>query len=222
MLVLQPDPATKTALITALGEQGHEVIDVITEELDDALSYVKHCYYDILVVVKEINQRTDIFDLIQESRQKGENGIIITGLESPSERVKAFTKGADDCVPLNYTKKELLARINTLYLRVGMKSATDTILFGDLCLSLSKRTITANGTNLKLSPQEFAIMEFLVARKDRLVAGDEIEDSLEMTPNNIYVHINSIRKKAEGVYISQIIETVHRKGYVLGKCTIDS
>ena len=89
----------------------------------------------------------------------------------------------------------------------------DIIQFGRFEIRIGERQLCADGKPVPLGSRAFDVLVALVARRDRLVAKDELLDvvwtGLVVEENNLQVHISTLRK----LLGPQVIATVPGRGY---------
>jgi DNA-binding response OmpR family regulator len=118
---------------------------------------------------------------------------------------------------------ELMARIEALLRRSGGPSsvAAGHARFGDVRVNLRSHTATRGGTQVALSPVEFRLLEYLLARRGDLVTREELlkgvwsleGDTLSRT---VDVHVAGLRKKIEAYpRYPRFLVTVKGIGYKL-------
>jgi len=142
---------------------------------------------------------------------KSQNHDIVTGLDS----------GADDYLTKPFSFDVLLARVRALLRRPA--EVLETILTVDnLELDLVRRTAKRGGKDLHLSSKEYAILEYLLRNKGRILSKNTIINHIwdfdaDVLPNNVEVFITYLRHKIEKPFPKRrpIIETVRGFGYVI-------
>ncbi len=115
----------------------------------------------------------DGFTLCTELRRRSQKlGIImLTARAQEMDKISGLMMGADDYITKPFSPTELLARVDSLYRRVGMNSApeavqTDEIKLGDFVLNTRRRTLLKNGKNIELTQVEFQIIEYFFTNPD--------------------------------------------------------
>jgi two-component system, OmpR family, response regulator len=142
---------------------------------------------------------------------KSQSHDIVTGLDS----------GADDYLTKPFSFDVLLARVRALLRRPT--EVLDTVLTVDgLELDLVRRTARRDGKDLHLSSKEYAILEYLLRNKGRILSKNTIINHIwdfdaDVLPNNVEVFITYLRHKIEKPFPKKrpIIETVRGFGYVI-------
>ena len=115
----------------------------------------------------------DGFALCEELRRRSQKlGIImLTARTQEMDKISGLMKGADDYITKPFSPTELLARVDSLYRRVGMNTAvaapvSDEIILGDFVLNTRKHTLTKRGKNVELTQVEFQIVEYFFLNPD--------------------------------------------------------
>lgn len=145
--------------------------------------------------------------------------LMLTARGEVENRVKGLNLGADDYLPKPFDFSELLARL-TAIIRRNKGQPTSRIQIADLCLDVNSKTVTRNGTKIKLSAKEYAILEYLVLNKGRVISRTEFSEhvydmNFDLDSNIIDVYINRLRNKIEPDANHKIIHTERGSGYIL-------
>ena len=115
----------------------------------------------------------DGFALCEELRKRSQKlGIImLTARTQDMDKISGLMKGADDYITKPFSPTELLARVDSLYRRVGMNTAaavpvSDEITLGDFVLNTRRHTLLKRGKNVELTQVEFQIIEYFFLNPD--------------------------------------------------------
>ncbi|MEE0928727.1 MAG: response regulator transcription factor [Acutalibacteraceae bacterium] len=115
----------------------------------------------------------DGFTLCKELRKRSQKlGIImLTARTQEMDKISGLMMGADDYITKPFSPAELLARVDSLYRRVGMNNeaaaaATEEIKLGDFVLNTRRHTLHKNGKNIELTQVEFQIIEYFFTNPD--------------------------------------------------------
>ena len=111
---------------------------------------------------------------------------------------------------------ELTARIQAL-LRRKDRVVTNTLAIQDLVLDPVKHVIFRGGKICKLTPKEFAILEYLLRNQGNVVTRTMIAEhvwdyNFEQGSNVIDVFVASMRRKI-GDKLGKIVQTIHGVGF---------
>lgn len=122
----------------------------------------------------------DGFTLCEELRRRSQKlGIImLTARTQEMDKISGLMKGADDYITKPFSPTELLARVDSLYRRVGMNTAaatvSDEIVLGDFVLNTRKHTLRKRGQNIELTQVEFQIIEYFFTNPDTALDRSDI------------------------------------------------
>ena len=123
--------------------------------------------------------------------------------------------GADDYLVKPFDYRELDARVQAL-LRRQSGHANDVIKVGTLVIDRSNRLAELDGKPIALSRQEFALLEILASRPQRVFSKDELLSQLfsfdkEPSANAVEQYVTRVRKKLQGSSVE--IRTARGMGY---------
>ncbi|GAA4630498.1 response regulator transcription factor [Actinoallomurus vinaceus] len=181
----------------------------------DALDRTALTDYDVVVLDRDLPgvHGDDVCGtLMAEGRHT--RVLMLTASGTIADRVEGLSLGADDYLPKPFAYAELVARIRALGRRA--QPAVPPILSqGDLRLDPGQRTAFRAGARLALSPKEFAVLEYLLAARGRVVPAEELlervwDEAADPFTTTVKATINRLRSK---LGTPPVIETVARGGY---------
>ena len=116
----------------------------------------------------------DGFTLCTELRKRSQTlGIImLTARTQEMDKISGLMMGADDYITKPFSPTELLARVDSLYRRVGMNGGAkpvapqDEIVIGDFVLNMRRHALLKRGKEIELTQVEFQLMEYFFANPD--------------------------------------------------------
>lgn len=184
----------------------------------EALERVRSCAYDLIILDWELPEMKGI-DILKEYRShRGVTPVLmLTGHDTVQDIESGLTIGADDYLTKPFHMRELLARVKALVRRHGV--SYDTVLKTKTVeLDTQSKRVTKNGEEIKLQPQELALLEFLLRNPKDVFSVDALfarvwPSDLEASPDTVRVCITRLRNKIDKTGENSIIKTVHRLGY---------
>ena len=93
-------------------------------------------------------------------------------------------------------------------------------MIADLMLDAESHQVFRAGQEIKLTAREFALLEYLLRNKGRVLSRQKIEDHVwnfdyDGGTNVVDVYITYLRKKIDDGYGTKLIHTVRGVGYLL-------
>lgn len=154
--------------------------------------------------------------------------IVISAQSAETAKIMALEAGADDYVTADCNPLELLARIKSQLRRyfqlVNMCSNIDRIYRVDgLVIDDTRRSVTVEGQNVRLTPIEYKILRLLVQQRGKVLSNSQIYENIwhmqaiGADNNTIAVHIRHIREKIESnPREPRYLKAVWGNGYKVG------
>ncbi|MHC4445621.1 MAG: response regulator transcription factor [Planctomycetota bacterium] len=144
--------------------------------------------------------------------------IMLTAKGQESDVILGLNLGADDYVTKPFSIQELLARANA-FLRRRKVSEGPIYRFGNFELNSTSHQLLRDGTEVQLTPKEYALLALLVKRPGRAFTRDDILRSvwghdIFVTNRSVDRCITTLRNKIETDPRRPIfINTVREIGY---------
>jgi DNA-binding response OmpR family regulator len=144
--------------------------------------------------------------------------IMLTALSEEIDQVTGLEIGADDYITKPFSPRALVARVRALLRRTqGEVRAPNVIRSGGLEIDAQKHSVTYEDAPLKLTPNEFKILQILAGRPGQTITREQLLDDLHGTASSldrsVDSHIKNLRRKLELVSGEPMIETVYGIGY---------
>jgi len=214
VLVVEDDPGIATQLVRGLERAGYTADSVAM-----GAEALRRPASDVVLLDLGLPD-VDGIDVCRRLRASSDTAIIVvTARGEEADRVLALDEGADDYLVKPFGLAELLARIRAV-LRRGHRTVGGTaevLRHGPLTVDLRTRKVTMSGTEVALTPKEFAILECLATDPGRLISRQEIVerawDEHWYGPTKVLdVHLAALRRK---IGEPSLIETVYGHGFRL-------
>lgn len=144
--------------------------------------------------------------------------IMLTALAEEVDQITGLEIGADDYITKPFSPRALVARVRALLRRSkGEIKAPTIIRVGGLEVDSERYTVTFNGSAVKLTPNEFKLLQLLASRPGQTLTREQLLDDLHGIASSfdrsIDSHIKNLRKKLETASGQTMIETVYGIGY---------
>ncbi|MEY2702212.1 MAG: hypothetical protein RLY43_845 [Bacteroidota bacterium] len=215
LLIIEDDSSIRNVLRMSL-ESACFTVD--TAEDGDQGSYMARTNdYDLIILDNVLPKKLGK-KVCQEIRESGKNTpIILLSMKSDVlEKVAVLDAGADDYMTKPFSFEELLARIRALTRRPA-KVKENKFKLGDIELSSDKYIVSKSGKELELTRKEFALLEYLLINKEKVVTRGQILEHVwdinaDPFSNTIESHIVNLRKKIGDVN-KKIIKNIPGRGY---------
>lgn len=219
LLVVEDDRMLSELLRRALVEDGY-VVDVATDgEQAEALAFINE--YDAIVLDLVLPGRSGL-QLLQQLRREGRQTptLILTGRRTKQDVVRGLDIGADDYLTKPFDIDELKARVRALLRRGGGERRSDQVTLGGVVLDRRRRHVTIDGQPQRMTPKEFALLDYLLMRADEVVTRTELLEKvwdLHFDPgsNVVDVHVARLRAKLRSAGTAVHLDTVRGIGFVL-------
>lgn len=190
---------------------GAEALDIIERQMPD------------LIILDIMMPRVDGLTVCRRVREFSTVPIIIlSAWEQEDQKVQALDLGADDYLTKPFGVRELLARVRAVLRRAVPEEGPPTeatFQSGDLRVDFVRRRVTVAGTEVHLTPTEYALLRELARYPDRVLTHDMLLSQVwgpEYRGSSHYLHIyvGRLRRKLASTHGPEIV-TEPGVGYLL-------
>jgi two-component system copper resistance phosphate regulon response regulator CusR len=218
LLVIEDDRTVGQYVKRGLTEAGSQV-DLVADGAE-GLHLASDGHYDVVVLDLRLPSM-DGREVLRTLRDRG-NAVpvlVLTAQDAVDFKVQALRMGADDYVTKPFALEELLARVEALGRRP--KALVPPLLrVGDLVLDTGSREVRRGGRPIELTPKEYAVLEYLVRHRGRVMPRTLITEyawdyHFDPGTNIVDVVITRLRKKIDQAREPKLIHTVRGVGYVV-------
>lgn len=148
--------------------------------------------------------------------------IFLTARDEETDMIRAFDYGADDYLVKPFPPRVLLKHAEAVLRRVGEGEAR-IFCYEDLCIDFERKQVKCRGTEVKLTPKEYCLLELLAKNQKRVVTRQMILEKIWddqgsfVEENTVNVTLSRLKKKIEINPSSPVyIKNVFGLGYTLG------
>lgn len=220
VLLVEDDPNLGNLLHEYLSVKGYDVRLMIDGE--KGFSEFKRNQFDF-VILDVMMPKKDGFTLAREIRELNANVpiLFLTAKSMKEDTLEGFKSGADDYMTKPFSMDELLARIEAIMRRSGMKQDEEPSVheIGQFNFDPNKQSLQLNGDAIKLTTKENDLLYLLSKKRNQVLERNYALNAIWGDDNyfngrSMDVYIAKLRKylkKDDGV---QIIN-VHGKGFKL-------
>lgn len=217
VLVVEDERRMAAALQRGLQAEGFAVD--LAHDGEEGLHTARQGDYDV-VVLDIMLPRLSGYNVCKQLRAE-ENWVPILMLSAKDgeyDMADGLDLGADDYLTKPFSYVVLVARLRALMRRdAGRRPAV--LLAGDLSLDPARRRVERGESAIELTPREFALLEYLMRRRDEVVSKSEILehvwDTFDTDPNVVEVYVGYLRRKIDAPYGRNSLQTVRGAGYRL-------
>ncbi len=147
--------------------------------------------------------------------------LMLTALDSIDDKIRGLDQGADDYMTKPFDLRELMARARSLIRRQAEQKTTK-LRVADLVMDTSERTVVRAGKDIKLSAKEFAMLEYFMLNKNKVLTREMISEhvwdmNFDPQSNVIDSFVRFLRQKMDKDFDKQLIHTVRGVGYKLSE-----
>lgn len=219
-MLIEDEVKTSQYLKKGLEENGFEVDTALDGKVGKHLAFRND--YDIIItdlILPNIGGR-EITRALRQANM-ATPVLMLTALNETDDVVAGFDSGADDYLAKPFEFRELLARVRALVKRKRLLHPPDTVLeAGDLTMWVDRRQVARDGKIIELTAKEFALLEYLLRNKGRVISKAELARHVwnidfDTGTNMVEVYVNYLRRKMDRQYPVKLIQTQFGMGYVL-------
>lgn len=163
-----------------------------------------------LAVVDIMMPKMDGYELIKKTREvKNIPILILSAKNQDTDKILGLNLGADDYMTKPFSPLEIIARVKANLRRFYNLNNGDSIVhknseivIGELILNTEKLTLTKNGAEIVITPNEYKILALLMKSPGRVYTKSQICEAMngelyDNYENVINVHISHLREKIE-------------------------
>lgn len=199
-------------------EQESYAVDVAYDG-QEGLNSALYEEYD-LIILDIMLPGIDGFEICKQLRANRNHTpiLMLTAKDQNRDIIRGLDTGADDYLVKPFSFEILLARVRAL-LRRPHESLGEVLEAGSLTLNTISKEVNRDGQPIALSSKEFALLEYLLRNKNKVLSKNNIighvwDFDADILPNTVEVFVAYLRNKIDKPFDSpNIIRTVRGFGY---------
>lgn len=225
ILVVDDEDRIRRLLRMYLEREGYIVEEAENgqEAVEKVLENDYHCILlDIMMPEK------DGLQVCEEIREKKTTPIILlTAKGEEANRVQGFELGADDYIVKPFSPREVVLRVKAILRRsaaflpsTNSSSSKDLVVFPHLTIDHDAHRVTADGTEVNLTPKEYELLYFLAKAPDKVFDREQLLKEVWHYDffgdlRTVDTHVKRLREKLNRVSenAAKMIVTVWGVGY---------
>ncbi|MGC9319298.1 MAG: response regulator transcription factor [Armatimonadota bacterium] len=178
LLLIEDDALLADALMAKLKRNGYQVRHASTGE--DGLAAATSPEFDVVLLDLMLPDMQGEAILEEIRATSTIPVVVITAKAAEGDHVRNLRRGADDYIIKPFSPRELVARLEALLRRSGMRSAARAedrdvpdhaaIVVGDVEIDLNSRQTRVNGQTVHLTPTEFRLLRCLMEHQGKPVS----------------------------------------------------
>ena len=128
--------------------------------------------------------------------------LVLSGRSDSADKVDALDAGADDYVTKPFGMEELLARLRAMTRRAGPREESPVVQLGEVIVDLAARRVTRGGSDVRLTPTEWHLLEVLLRHPGTLLSQRQLLTEVwgpgyETAQGNLRLYMAQLRRKLE-------------------------
>ena len=129
----------------------------------------------------------DGFFILSELRKISNVPIImLTARDSDADYIEGLNLGSDDYFTKPFSPIKLVTKVKSVFRRQEDASgdtslpatSDDDLVYADISINRKAKTATLKGTDLPLTPNEYALLSYLIVNRDRAIPRAELLDKI--------------------------------------------
>ena len=210
ILLVEDNEFITKALAYSLSQNGYKV--ETSESVNKTKKILEEEKIDLIILDVSLPDGNG-FDLYKFIKDKYDiKTIFLTARDEENDVVKGLELGAEDYITKPFSTRELLARINKIFIRYKRNSI---IKIKDITCDLNKMSVYKGENEIAFSSLELKILILLFTNLNKVTTREYIVEKIwDWTGNDVYdntvtVYMKRIREKLE----TPIITTIKGEGY---------
>ncbi len=217
VLLVEDEPGLRMTLSHRMRDEGYDIETAVNGI--EGFEKAKANSFD-LIILDVMLPRKNGFDVCRDLRKEGVNTpiLMLTARSETFNKVVGLKIGADDYLAKPFDTAELLARMEALLRRPGLRDSA-IYQFGSIRFDGRRTEVRRDGKQLLLSAREFQLLRYFIEHRGETLPREELLKEVwgyESAPSTrtVDVHVAWLRQKLEAdPKQPKWIVTMHGLGY---------
>jgi two-component system KDP operon response regulator KdpE len=200
IMVVDDEPQMRRLLKIALTAHHYEIRAAETGR--DGIEQIAVFHPDLIILDLSLPD-LDGIEVVKQLREWSQTPVIILSVrEQENDKISALDAGADDYVTKPFSMGELLARIRAALRHAAGPADEPVLSLGGLIIDLTRRQVTVDGKEIKLTPTEYDLLRIMAVNSGRVLTHRQLMHtvwgpSYEQETNYLRVYVRQLRQKIE-------------------------
>ncbi len=201
ILVIDDEPEICELVSYNLAREGYRVLS--ERDGEEGLDRVFRSPPDLLILdllLPKLSGLEVLAAIRSEPRTRTLPVLILTARGTEMDKLVGFERGADDYLTKPFSPKELVARVAAILRRTRGEEATVPTKVGPFQLDRERHQVMLHNREIRLTPTEFRLLEFLLLRPGRVFSREQLLDRVWGLgyfgeTRTVDVHVRRLRSK---------------------------
>lgn len=219
ILVLEDESSINRGISLKLMKEGYKVYSAETIQEADELFKLHQATINLIICDVGLPDGNGL-EFCKNIRDKSNVlFLFLTALDTELDIVAGYDVGADDYITKPFSLMVLISKVNALIRRIDDKNL-NSIISGNISLSLKEKRAHINGELIALTPNEWKLLHLFMENSKCIISKNQILDSLwdidseYIDENAIAVNIHRLKQK---LGTSNYITNIRGMGYIWDK-----
>lgn len=218
LLIVEDERTMQGIIAKGLKKVGYAIDSAYDGE--EALELFSINEYDLVVLDLNL-PKVDGMEVLRQIRLRNQEVkvLILSARSEVEQRIRGLDAGANDYLVKPFDFYELEARIRCLLRRNFVQQ--DTIIqHNNVKLDTARKMVFANEEQVELTRKEYAILEYLLLHKNRVISTEELiehvwDSETDLFSNSFKFHMSSLKKKLSTKEAKINIKNLRGQGYLI-------